>query len=410
MKRLLSAVLAALCVFCLAAPAFAGTSGTYSAVYLEYAGMTLDAKNTYSDFTITPHGDTVTMTLQGETLEGSWSESGGEFALSVAEGHINMNGTVDGSSMKIINMLDTGMNVVLEKAGGEEEPAAEENQAASAADKLKAFFKNAAGDAGSGKKETGSPAPAPAAATPAPAKTEKPGVKLSWEPVINAEGYTVYSCAGEGRDASMSAVASLDASASSCAAPDSGRYFCVEAAEKKGGSTRLFFTDGVLTEEWRYFSNGKIDSGEDFVNNISYDYNYDGGAFTGRTVTRKGLNETDFFSWDSERSKIGSSTASTLSPAEVIRSVRRIEFEMEITEVASGQPWGLWRLYGRDANTGKWREYGTFKVNKGEVTHETVSLERKPDIDKLAFLGPQKKYSVSYNISVYSVTTGDMEY
>lgn len=408
MKRICPLFLALLLL--IPAAAFASAEGTYSAVTLEYAGMSLDAKNTYEDFTVTPDGSTVTVTLQGETLPGTWEEKDGTFTMTLAMGAMVMGGTVDESVMRIENMLGTGMTVVLEK----EE--AESSSPQDAAEKLLSMLKNPAGAAATATPApaaTATPAPVVTAApvvtpAPTPAPTAVPAKKLAWDAVKDASGYKVYACSGTGRDAGKTLLQELPAGTTSFASDDT--FACVEVSLKNGGYVQMLFKDGKMTETWTYRSDGKIASGENLVKNESYTYNYDGGAFKNRTVTRYGLEDTDFFSWDSERSKIGSSTSSTLSPAEPIRSCTSIEFTLKITEVKSGSPWGLWRLYGRDANTGKWREYGTFKVNKDEDVHETVSLSRVPDIDKLAFLGPSKKYSVSYNISVLGYSAQDSVY
>lgn len=252
----------------------------------------------------------------------------------------------------------------------------------------------------------------PALLTPAAASSNG-GNKLSFGSIPDAKSITVYYSSEGGRDGNWSKMTEI--------APDSvsftdetprapKNYYKVSAVLTDGSEEAYFFENDTLLEKWCFGANGKITSGHDYAEEISYEYVYEKGSFSYRKKTYENLKAGEDYTYDESSTKIGTSTSYAITLKQRYENCTAISFEFEIPSVTKGSPFGTWRVYVRLFKNKNWKEASTFNVQNGNRITVTKKFKTPFSIDKLAFIGPRATYSCTTSKVITSLTVKDPVY
>ena len=256
-------------------------------------------------------------------------------------------------------------------------------------------------------------------AEPTPEPTAKPtaeptpqGYTLSFKCETDMCTATVYRSETGEKDGAWATVCTLsDGSSFTDTQPCSGgKYYRISQQKSDGTSVDYYYANGSLKEKWAFNEKGKITSGTDYTNEISYSYVYENNSYKYRQKKLSLKNRPDYVKQDDETTKIGTATTYAFTIAEKATDCMSISFDFTLSQVVSGRPFGTWRLYVRIAKGKKWKEAATFNVPDGETVSVTKKLKNPMTIDKIAFIGPNRSYNCMTSVTVNALTLKDISY
>ena len=250
-----------------------------------------------------------------------------------------------------------------------------------------------------------------AAAASAPSDS---GIRIDFGGYSDAKYIIVYRASSGGRGANWTQIADLNVRAIAFTddTPMSGtNYYKFRVTHTDGTISEYYYRNSDLQEEWELNSKDQIQSGHDYVGGFSYTYVYENGVFKYRKKTILNLQNTGYYTYDQTSTKIGTATTYAITLKEKAVNCCAIGFNFQITQIESGRPFGVWRLYARLAGKKNgWREVGTFTVENGDMVTKNIKIKNPMTIDRIAFIGPRASYSISTSKVVTSITLKDMDY
>lgn len=372
MKKTFSLFLALLFMLCLACPAYAAgelKTGTYDLTSYETGGATMDAQympDTY--FTVKGDGKGV-LSIQGIVTDVTYDGNTIYVANSPAYTY-----EVTGSNTVRINMYD-----ILYLDMKYTEPAS--------------------------SKKTSSSSPSSSS------------VKISFGTYSTATAITVYRSDSSSRDDNWTKYKSIDAHANAFtddAPSSSAKFYKIQIRLSDGTTHELIYQGSDILFKWVYNSSGKITSGKDYKEEITYEYVYEKNTFRYRKKTYENLEAGVDYTYDTEVSKISSSRSTATTYAITLNRAYEdcigMTFEFQISQVTKGSPYGTWRLYVRLSTNKKWKEASTYTVKDGSYLTVTKTFKNPFSINKVAFLGPHASYSCKTSKVIKSITVKDYSY